>query len=536
MEVCKLENNLTVEQVMKKLRDYVKGTDISNKPAESENIFEPFNTTNLLKSREENNTNWNIKTEFQPRSYKKFIGRFIVFYKKFLRKSLRWYINPIVDQQNLFNGSATRSINEICNILQVVKQRLIDLERENHTIKAIMNSIEEKAENGLIKANMLDEKINIKDSQFYDLINTFKEKYKDFDEMLSKKEEELGYIREKLNEGYEQVSELINKVSDIDEKVTNLNNKAQEMENHIDSIKSLDEVIKEVSSNKETDIKDNLEQTIINIKEENRKIVNELLSENTFLSARLRRLERRLLQGTEPEKTERKQIVSNNINDFDYFLFEHRFRGPEYQIKENSKIFVEYFTGKSDVLDIGCGRGEFLELLNENGISAKGIDINEDFVFHCQDKGLNVQKIDAIEYLESLPDNSLGGIFISHVVEHLDNNYINNLIGLCYSKLTKGSFIVITTPNPRTLAILTHAFFTDPSHIRPMHPETLKFLLEGAGFQNVEEKHYGYSKVNYKIPLLDGEHISNLSDFNDSINVLNEILFGYEDYTIIAKK
>ena len=105
--------------------------------------------------------------------------------------------------------------------------------------------------------------------------------------------------------------------------------------------------------------------------------------------------------------------------EFDYAGFEERFRGSEEEIKERQRIYVPYFEGRNDVLDIGCGRGEFLELMRESGIQARGVDLDLDMILLCRDKGLDVSVDDAFAYLGALPDDSLGGIFAAQVIEHL---------------------------------------------------------------------------------------------------------------------
>src|SRR5690606_7038043 len=114
------------------------------------------------------------------------------------------------------------------------------------------------------------------------------------------------------------------------------------------------------------------------------------------------------------------EMLSSQVTGLNYFIFEDRFRGSRNDTKAKQLKFVKYFEGCKNVLDIGCGRGEFLELLKDNGISGHGIDIDEDMVRYCRSRDLNVEKLDAVSYLNQLEDKSLDGIFIDQVVEHLD--------------------------------------------------------------------------------------------------------------------
>ena len=115
----------------------------------------------------------------------------------------------------------------------------------------------------------------------------------------------------------------------------------------------------------------------------------------------------------------------------DYFAFESRMRGSSELIRDRQAAYLDEFRDAAPVLDIGCGRGEFVSLLREAGVEARGIDTNPDMVVHCQDAGLPVEQVDAISYLSSLDDRSLGGIFCAHVLEHLEPARIFQLTGAC---------------------------------------------------------------------------------------------------------
>jgi len=189
-------------------------------------------------------------------------------------------------------------------------------------------------------------------------------------------------------------------------------------------------------------------------------------------------------------------------------------------------------------LDIGCGRGEFLELMKENNIKARGIDVNEQFVDYCRQKGLDAELKDGVAELEGLGDNSLGGIFMGQVIEHLEPDYLTRLLELAAKKLEPGAYLVAETPNPTMLSTFSNSFYLDLSHIKPVHPETMRFLMEYYGFEAVEIRYSESSKIPYSLALLEaGEaQIPNLKTFNEGINLLNQLLFGYQDYIIIGRK
>jgi len=221
--------------------------------------------------------------------------------------------------------------------------------------------------------------------------------------------------------------------------------------------------------------------------------------------------------------------------DFDYGGFEERFRGTEVELKERQRGYVALFAGRTNVLDVGCGRGEFLELLRESGIDARGVDLNLDMVLLCKDKGLDVSMADAFAHLESLPDESLGGVFAAQVIEHLHPRRVIELVRLCHRKLEPGAALVLETPNPKCLMVFADSFYKDPSHIQPIHPDTMHFLLEATGFDDVELRFLGAVDPALRIPPLRAPG-ADLEQFNQGIERLNALLFGFQDYAVIGKK
>jgi 2-polyprenyl-3-methyl-5-hydroxy-6-metoxy-1,4-benzoquinol methylase len=238
-------------------------------------------------------------------------------------------------------------------------------------------------------------------------------------------------------------------------------------------------------------------------------------------------------------KIERKVMPSQALEpNFDYFGFEEKFRGSEEDIKARQGAYLEYFQGQNDILDIGCGRGEFLELLREAGTKVKGVDLDLDMVLYCREKGLDVVQEDGFTYLDSLPDEALGGIFAAQVIEHLESNQIIELVKLCRRKLRPGGILILETLNPKCLMIFAESFYMDFSHIKPIHPEAMKFLFESTGFFNVELRFSAPVEPSKRIlPLPNPEVVgTTLEGFNRSLEQLNELLYGFQDYAVIGRK
>jgi len=175
------------------------------------------------------------------------------------------------------------------------------------------------------------------------------------------------------------------------------------------------------------------------------------------------------------------------------------------------------------VLDIGCGRGEFLEMMRGAGIPARGIDLSHESVAMCRHKGLEAEHADLFEYLAALPEASLDGIFCAQVVEHLPPERLPEMIKLCASRLSRSGAIAIETPNPECLAIFATHFYLDPTHTRPVPHPLLAFSLEEFGVGNIE--------VRRLAPAV--ESMASLeslpADFRDAF-------FGNLDYAITGRK
>lgn len=225
---------------------------------------------------------------------------------------------------------------------------------------------------------------------------------------------------------------------------------------------------------------------------------------------------------------------SSSYGEIDYFDFENHFRGSRDVIKARQTEYLPYFTGCNRVVDLGCGRGEFLEMLKDNGIEAQGVDFYDEFVLYCKNRGLDAVENDAIAYLDSIEETD--GIFAGQLVEHLSMGQIIALCEKAHEKLTEGGYMILETPNPMSLAIYTHAFYMDPSHQKPVHPYTLQYIVEKAGFSQVDILFTQGSRPDETIPQLTGTGSPDEAEFNRNLKVMAEYLYGSQDYAIIARK
>ena len=241
------------------------------------------------------------------------------------------------------------------------------------------------------------------------------------------------------------------------------------------------------------------------------------------------------------EKDERikklEKIEKENNFDMDYLAFENKYRGSEKSIQKLQEKFVRLYAGKDNILDIGCGRGEFIKtLLNAGKQYVFGMDINPQMVEKCKKEGLSVELKDGVNYLYDNDNLNLGGIFSSQVIEHLKPSQIVKLIKGAHKNLQEGSPLILETINPMALVTQTMAYTLDLTHRQYVHPFTIEMLLKEHGFKKVE---FIYSSpVDTEAPILKDNDMNSkeLEKYNEKIRRMHEMLFGYQDYAVIAWK
>ncbi|MBR6968210.1 MAG: class I SAM-dependent methyltransferase [Ruminococcus sp.] len=291
-----------------------------------------------------------------------------------------------------------------------------------------------------------------------------------------------------------------------------------------------------------TDLRNDFEAACENLRNNNA-LIEKLSTEEEFLRSKLAGVEKRLNTAVQPSAAAQPAAVpaaapavsgGSDYDDIDYFDFENHFRGSIESIKKSQEFYLKYFKDRKKVVDIGCGRGEFLSLMQDNGIPAEGVDIYEPYTDYCNMKGLKATCGDGCGFLGKT--EGVDGIFVGQVVEHLSPKQITSLCNTAYERLEEGGCIVIETPNPTSLSIYTNAFYIDPSHIKPVHPLTLKYYLEKAGFRDVEIVYTESSRPPFEIPPLKCADGENTEEFNAAMKRVSDMMFGSQDYAAVAVK
>ena len=240
-------------------------------------------------------------------------------------------------------------------------------------------------------------------------------------------------------------------------------------------------------------------------------------------------------------------VVNQALDSYKYVGFEDHFRGSTDDIRGRLAAYLPHFDGATDVLDVGCGRGEFLDLLRERGVAARGIDTNHEMVQVCRERGLVADEGDALTCLGELPDASLGGLFSAQVVEHLEPGYLLKLLDTAFLKLRPGATLILETINAASWSAFFHSYIRDITHIRPLHPDTLQYFVTASGFQHVRVEYRSPWPVSAKLEPMpvpdDGsspdsppELVHLVLAFNHNVEKLNSLLFADQDYAVIGER
>lgn len=229
-----------------------------------------------------------------------------------------------------------------------------------------------------------------------------------------------------------------------------------------------------------------------------------------------------------------------------YRGFEDRFRGSIDEVRAKQRVHLPTFAGASDVVDIGCGRGEFLSLLNDARVTARGVDTNREMIAEARARGLDVVEGDALEYVRSLPQASIGGAIASQVIEHLEPAYVVSLLSATFDKLRPGAPMVLETINPACWLAFFSSYLRDFTHVWPVHPETLQYLMQAAGFKRVEIKYTEQAPDAVRMRVVDPASLTGINPettralktladaYNANASILNSLLFTWMDYSAIG--
>jgi 2-polyprenyl-3-methyl-5-hydroxy-6-metoxy-1,4-benzoquinol methylase len=219
-----------------------------------------------------------------------------------------------------------------------------------------------------------------------------------------------------------------------------------------------------------------------------------------------------------------------HLFDAFYVSFEDHFRGTRDAIKARVGVYVPTIvdagagTAERPVLDLGCGRGELLEVLAENGLVARGVDLNHAMVLESRARGFDAIEGDALHYLRGIPEASLGAVIGLHVLEHVEFSTLVEIFDECVRVLQPGGVVIFETPNPKNLLVGACQFYIDPTHRTPLHPDTMAFVADSRGLTGVHIMPLHPVDDERRVPDVD----------SPAARILNEYLFGPQDFAVVA--
>ena len=243
--------------------------------------------------------------------------------------------------------------------------------------------------------------------------------------------------------------------------------------------------------------------------------------------------------------THQQMLAGDRLQSQQYAGFEDLFRGSESEIRQRMADYLPIFAGAGEVVDIGCGRGEFLELLRSAGLTARGVDLNHEMVERSRAKGFDVTETDGLSFVAGAAPGSVGGLIACQVVEHLQPDYLLRFLAASAQALRPGAAIVLETINPACWSAFFDSYVRDLTHVRPVHPDTLKFLVMAAGFADVTIQWRSPYPEAGKLERLPAAARAAASDpalpplldvLDRNVDRLNGLFFTHRDYAIVARR
>lgn len=306
---------------------------------------------------------------------------------------------------------------------------------------------------------------------------------------------------------------------DVNSKITHAESTASDLQDRLGSVESTTEKLESKASATEAEIGKVFQQL--------QQARTELALQGRRMALILEEARKRLPAAFDQQQLE--IIVAEEQHKLDalYAELEDNFRGTLEEIKERFRTYLPHIKSLATdgpIVDLGCGRGEWLELLKSEGHKALGVDTNQVMLDRCRARGLDVVENDALKYLRGVPDNSLGAVTGFHIIEHLQVDLLVGLLDEIVRVLQPGGLVLFETPNPENVLVGSNFFYLDPTHRNPVPSLLLKFLLESRGFDRIE------------VMNLHAWDQARIGGENELTARFNELFYGPMDYAIAGWK
>jgi 2-polyprenyl-3-methyl-5-hydroxy-6-metoxy-1,4-benzoquinol methylase len=432
-------------------------------------------------------------------SHRKGLGWLIVLAKQVLRKLL----TPILERQLAYNAANARIANHLC------KQVVGVLQQQAATSQALQEVVVEQVEELYrVVRDMVVEQIEGLGQQQAMAFQTLREAVV----------EQIEGLGQQQNTAAEALRKAL--FNSLEHSVTQVR----------DSVTETLQAQQEQCSRTERTLAD-ADARIVELERIGLRLKTNLGMQERRLTMFLEEARKRL---PDPLSQEQLQIMAEEErHDLEalYVSFEDQFRGSREDIKERLRVYLptlkqaQLGTDEMPVLDVGCGRGEWLELLKEQNLRAQGVDVNRILVGECQRQDLEVIERDVIVYLRTLPDASLGAVTGFHIIEHLPFEVLVKLMDETVRVLKPGGVAIFETPNPENVLVGSYTFYLDPTHRNPLPSAVVKFMAEARGLCRVEV-----------MPLHALEAYRVEEAGLEITKRFNEYFYGPQDYAVVGWK
>jgi O-antigen chain-terminating methyltransferase len=394
-------------------------------------------------------------------------------------------------------GATRAQTNDLQTQADATRAQMKDLQAESDATRARANELRGQGEHFGIHLNNLQGLVDRLDPHVND---------------LQRQADGLGV----------HINNLQGQMDRVDPHVNDLQGQADRLGVHVNNLQGqVDQRIAEA---------ENLARKIARLEEDSVFIKGELSEQSSMFHQRAptagRIAARAKLRG-KPDTIDRK--TARSLDAF-YLRFENVFRGSPNEIKKRVQFYLPYLAsaeaGKAGrpVLDLGCGRGEWLELLKEQKLKGQGVDMNAAMIAECRQRKVEVVQADAIEHMRSLRANSQGAVTGFHIIEHLPFETLMEFFGEARRILKPGGIAIFESPNCKNLVVGASNFNIDPTHRNPVFPETAELMLQSHGFERVV--------LEYLSPVADVK----FDDKTKELATLKKLLYGPQDFAVIGYK
>lgn len=463
-----------------------------------------------------------ITAPVQVRSQAPVIGPLVDLLRRLARPFVQPFLDPYLDRQERFNAEVVRHLNELGSRLE---RRLEGLREDLRNWATDPAFLEARLDAALTD---YDEVLRRRHTVLFDGL----------EEELWALRDIAGDLRERVDHGLHDIDvRLVERAQAVDRRFDEKDRARRAMEASLGE--AMGEVLDQAAKSRATSLPE-----------------AELLETRTMMRQVLERLEAAAGDagagagngqgGTaaEPFDTPLWRQLRAWMGDEDYRAFQGQFRGDEEAIRERLVSHLEHFRDvNGPVADLGCGRGEFLDLLAGADIPAIGVEINDADVEECRSRGHEAVTADLFEWLEERPAGSLGGVFLAQVIEHLPPPDWARFVELAASRLSAGGRLVVETINPESLYALSRAYVLDPTHTRPVHPELLAFFAARAGLVDVGIRFQARVPQEARIEPIDEESFQDhqltlevVQELNRRVARLNRICCAPQEYALVARR